>query len=106
MIHLEKDNLDEVILSTGKIVLVDMYAHWCGPCKMIEPVLVELDKESDGKYEIIKVNVDENPLSAAKYRVRSIPTLMVFDETGNLVTQKSGAIPKKQILELMGAVLI
>ena len=106
MIHLDNDNLEEVILATGKPVLVDMYADWCGPCKMIEPILIELDAESKGKFEIIKVNVDENPESAAKYRIRTIPTLIVFNEDGKILNQKSGAMPKNKIVELFGDVVV
>jgi len=104
MIHLTNDNIDQIIKEqneTGKYVFVDMYADWCGPCKMIEPIINELDAEYDGKVAFLKVNVDENPESAAKYRVRSIPTLMIFDTSGNVVKQSSGAMPKNQINEMI-----
>lgn len=97
---LTNDNLNQLISESGKVVLVDMYADWCGPCKMITPIIEELSKEYDGKLEIIKVNVDENPVSAAAFSVRSIPTLLVFDKTGELVKKHSGAIPKIKIVEL------
>jgi thioredoxin 1 len=100
MAELTKDNLMELINGTEKPVLVDMYAEWCGPCKMITPIIDELIQEYEGKVEIIKVNVDDNPLSAAAFGVRSIPTLLVFDKKGELVKKHSGAMPKSKIVEL------
>jgi thioredoxin 1 len=100
MIELSNDNLNQLISESGKVVLVDMYADWCGPCKMITPIIDELSKEYDGKLEVIKVNVDENPVSAAAFSVRSIPTLLVFDKTGELLKKQTGAIPKMKIVEL------
>lgn len=100
MAELVNDNLQELVKSAGKPVLVDMYAEWCGPCKMISPIIDDLIKEYEGKVEIIKVNVDENPVSAADFNVRSIPTLLVFDKLGELKKKQSGAIPKSKIVEL------
>lgn len=105
MAELINDNLQEMIKSAGKPVLVDMYADWCGPCKMIGPIIDDLISEYEGKLEIIKVNVDENPKSTAALGVRSIPTLLVFDKNGELVKKQAGAIPKSQIVALFASQL-
>jgi len=103
--ELINDNLEAQIKSAGKPVLVDMYAEWCGPCKMIAPIIDELIKEYEGKIEIIKVNVDENPVSTAAFGIRSIPTLLVFDKSGELKKKQAGAIPKSKIVELFESYL-
>lgn len=106
MAELTNDNLESVIKESGKTVLVDMYAEWCGPCKMISPIIDDLVKEYEGKLEVIKVNVDDNPVSAAAFGVRSIPTLLVFDKNGELVKRQAGAIPKSKIVELFDKFLV
>lgn len=77
-------------------VIVDFWAEWCGPCKMIAPALEEISAEMGGKIKIAKVNIDENPELAAKFGVRSIPTLMVFKD-GELADMKVGALPKSAL---------
>jgi thioredoxin 1 len=84
------------VLKAPGLVLVDFWAEWCGPCKMIGPVLEELARDMQGKVTIGKVNVDENPASAGNYGVRSIPTLMLFKD-GKLVSTKVGALPKQAL---------
>jgi thioredoxin 1 len=78
--------------------LVDFWAEWCGPCKQIAPALDELSSEYDGKISIIKINIDENPEAPTTYGVRSIPTMMIFQD-GQASTTKVGAMPKSQIKE-------
>nr|WP_321445902.1 thioredoxin [uncultured Cohaesibacter sp.] len=77
-------------------VVVDFWAEWCGPCKMIAPILDEIDTEKAGAVKIVKVNVDENPNTAAQYGVRSIPTLLLF-KGGEPVAMKVGAAPKSDL---------
>ena len=85
-------------------VLVDFWAEWCGPCKMVAPVVDELADEYQGKMKFMKVNVDFNPDTASKYGIRSIPTLLIF-KGGDPVGQVVGALPKNQLQERNDAVL-
>jgi thioredoxin len=86
----------EVLGAGGRPVLLDCWAEWCGPCRMIAPVLDQLASESNGQYTIAKLNVDENPQTAARFGVRSIPTLLIF-KNGQLVDTLIGAQPKQAI---------
>ena len=86
----------EVLEARGVPVLVDYWAEWCGPCRMVAPVLDELAAESNGRYRIAKLNVDENPRTAAQYDIRSIPTMLLFKD-GAVVDRIVGAQPKQAI---------
>ena len=93
---------DVVEASSTRPVLVDAWAAWCGPCRMIAPVLDELAAESNGRYTIAKLNVDENPRTAAQFNIRSIPTLLIF-KNGKLVDLIMGAQPKQAIAARLAA---
>jgi thioredoxin 1 len=92
-VKVDKSNFQTDVLDATGPVVVDFWAEWCGPCKMIGPSLEEISKEMAGKVTITKLNIDENPELAAKFGVRSIPTLMIF-KGGEVADIKVGALPK------------
>ena len=98
IIHLTNEAFDKAV-SNG-ISMVDFWASWCGPCRMVSPIVDEVAEESDGSYKVGKVNVDEQPELAAQYGVMSIPTLLVV-ENGKIKTSSVGARPKNAILDML-----
>jgi thioredoxin 1 len=84
------------VLNSAEPVVVDFWAEWCGPCRMIAPALEEIAGTMNGKVKIVKLNVDENPATAAKYGIMSIPTLMLF-KNGELASRQVGAAPKQKL---------
>lgn len=101
---LNEENFEAEVMGEGKAALVDFYADWCGPCKMMAPVVEELSEEYKEKAVFGKVNVDENPSLAQKYGVMSIPTFVVLKD-GQVAGKSMGAIDKKELEEKLDAVL-
>ncbi len=100
IVHTTDGSFDTDVVNNAKPVLVDFWAEWCGPCKMIAPLLDEAADEYADKIDIVKLNVDENPITGAKFGVRSIPTLILFKD-GALQAQKLGAMSKSQLAEFI-----
>lgn len=96
VVTLEDGTFDSEVLKSEIPVLVDFWAVWCGPCRMVAPIVDEVSKEYAGKLKVLKLNTDENPDVAGKYRIMGIPTLMFFKD-GKTVDQIVGAVPKSQL---------
>jgi thioredoxin 1 len=96
IIHTSDAAFEQDVLKSDEPVLVDYWAEWCGPCKMIAPILDEVSKDYEGRLKVVKVNVDDNSATAGKYGIRGIPTLMLF-RNGQKVDQKVGALSKSQL---------
>jgi thioredoxin 1 len=96
ILHISDASFENEVLKSDKPVLVDYWAEWCGPCKMIAPILEELSAEYGEKVKIAKLNIDENPDTPPKYGIRGIPTLMLF-KNGNVEATKVGALSKSQL---------
>ena len=98
--QLNEKNFSEEVLKSDVPVLVDFWAEWCMPCKLLAPVIEELSSEANGTYKVAKVNVDEAPSLAAQYEVMSIPTVLVF-RNGQITNKSIGVVPKASLLELL-----
>ncbi len=98
------ENFEQEVLASDIPVLVDFYADWCGPCKMMGPVIAQIASEYDGKLKVGKVNVDDEPELASKYNVMSIP-MMVIIKNGEVVDKTVGAVSKTKLTEMIGKVL-
>jgi thioredoxin 1 len=97
MIEVKENDFQNQVINSGIPVLVDFWAPWCGPCKMLEPTLESLDKELSGKLKIARINVEDNPALATQFQILSIPALLLFKQ-GKIVSQVVGARPKEEII--------
>jgi len=97
-------NFDELVLKSEKLVLVDFWAEWCGPCRMITPIVEELSEEYDGKAVIGKVDVDNNPDICSKYGIRNIPTILFF-KNGEIADKQVGAAPKNALVSKIDSLI-
>ncbi len=100
IVHISDESFGEEVLNASGPVLIDYWAEWCGPCKMIAPILDELSEEYDGRVKIVKLNIDDNPETPPKYGIRGIPTLMFF-KNGNVEATKVGAVSKSQLADFI-----
>jgi len=96
IVYLSDDSFEAEVVNASEPVLVDYWADWCGPCKMIAPILDEIADEYAGKLKVTKLNIDENPATPPKFGIRGIPTLMLFKD-GNVEATKVGAVSKSQL---------
>ncbi|MEW6764420.1 MAG: thioredoxin TrxA [Pseudomonadota bacterium] len=96
IVYLSDASFEQDVLKSDMPVLVDYWAEWCGPCRMIAPILDEIATEYNGRVKVAKLNIDENPATPPKYGIRGIPTLMLFKD-GNVAATKVGALSKSQL---------
>ena len=96
IVYVTDDSFEGEVLKSDLPVLIDYWAEWCGPCKMIAPILEEIASEYDGKVQVAKLNIDENPATPPKFGIRGIPTLMLF-KGGEVEATKVGALSKSQL---------
>ena len=102
IVHLTEQNFDEALIANEGLVMVDFWAEWCGPCRAIAPVLEELAAAPEGRVTLMKVNIDENPGLAARYGIRSIPTIL-FVKEGGVVDRVLGAAPRAVLQGIVNA---
>ena len=104
VLEVTDQNFDEIVLQSDVPVMVDLWAVWCGPCKMIHPIIEEMAQEYEGKAVMAKLDVDNNRETAMKYGIRNIPTVLYF-KNGEVVDKQVGAVPKKKFVEKLEPIL-
>lgn len=104
IVHISDDSFEQDVLKADRPVLVDFWAEWCGPCKMIAPVLEEVADEYDGRLKVCKLDIDANVATAPRYGIRGIPTLMIFNN-GEVAGTKVGALSKSQLSAFIDSVI-
>jgi len=102
IVHTSDETFEQDVLQSDRPVLLDFWAEWCGPCKMIAPLLDDVSGEYGDRLKVAKINIDENPNTPPKFGIRSIPTLMLFRD-GSVQAQKMGAMSKSQLIEFLDA---
>ena len=100
IVYATDDSFDAEVVNAEGPVLVDYWADWCGPCKMMGPILKDVSKKVGGRAKILKIDVDKNPKVAAKYQIQGVPTLMVF-KNGKMIWRQSGVIPAPQLVDVL-----
>ena len=103
-VEVNDSNFDEIVLKSDIPVIVDFWAEWCGPCRMVGPIVAELSDDYEGKAVMAKMDVDSNPATAAKFGIRNIPTLLFF-KNGEIVDKQVGAVPKAVLANKLEALL-
>jgi thioredoxin 1 len=103
-IEVNDNNFEEIVLQSDKPVLVDFWAEWCGPCRMISPLVAELSEDYNGRAVITKMDVDNNPGTTAKFGIRNIPTILFF-KNGEIADKQVGAVPKSILASKIDALL-
>jgi thioredoxin 1 len=97
-------NFDEIVIKSNKPVVVDFWAEWCGPCRMVAPIMDEISHEYEGKAIVVKCDVDSSPAISAKYSIRNIPTILFFKD-GKIADKQVGAVPKKNFVAKLDALI-
>ncbi len=103
--ELSDSNFEEKVIKSSEPVLVDLWAPWCGPCRMLSPIIEKLGDDYHGKVKVFKLNTDDNPNTAIQYRVQAIPTLLFF-KSGKIVEQLVGVQPEKEIRQRLESILL
>lgn len=103
-LEVNDDNFEDVVIKSDKPVVVDFWAEWCGPCRMVAPIIEEISNEYTGKAVVVKCDVDSSPAVASRYNIRNIPTILFFKD-GKIADKQVGAVPKHNFLTKLDALI-